>query len=51
MFAMRAWPNCPPNTVTEARPGNYSFYLSQHESRNQDQGDGQAAFTGSPQIM
>ena len=26
VFAMRAWPNCPPNTVTEARPGNYSFY-------------------------
>ena len=26
VFAMRAWPDCPPNTVTEARPGNYSFY-------------------------
>ena len=26
VFAMRAWPDCPPGTVTEARPGNYSFY-------------------------
>ena len=26
VFAMRAWPDCPPKTVTEARPGNYSFY-------------------------
>ena len=26
VFAMRAWPHCPPGTVTEARPGNYSFY-------------------------
>lgn len=26
VFAMRAWPDYPPNTVTEARPGNYSFY-------------------------
>ena len=26
VFAMRAWPHCPPDTVTEARPGNYSFY-------------------------
>jgi D-serine deaminase-like pyridoxal phosphate-dependent protein len=26
VFAMRAWPHCPPSTVTEARPGNYSFY-------------------------
>ena len=26
VFAMRAWPHCPPKTVTEARPGNYSFY-------------------------
>lgn len=26
VLAMRAWPDCPPNTVTEARPGNYSFY-------------------------
>ncbi len=26
VFAMRAWPDCPPRTVTEARPGNYSFY-------------------------
>lgn len=26
VFAMRAWPDCPPSTVTEARPGNYSFY-------------------------
>lgn len=26
VFAMRAWPHCSPNTVTEARPGNYSFY-------------------------
>ena len=26
VFAMRAWPDCSPDTVTEARPGNYSFY-------------------------
>ena len=26
VFAMRAWPDCPPKTVTEARPGNYAFY-------------------------
>ncbi len=26
VYAMRAWPDCPPNTVTEARPGNYAFY-------------------------
>lgn len=26
VFAMRAWPDCPPSTVTEARPGNYSFF-------------------------
>ena len=26
VFAMRAWPHCPPGAVTEARPGNYSFY-------------------------
>ena len=26
VFAMRAWPDCSPSTVTEARPGNYSFF-------------------------
>ncbi len=26
VFAMRAWPDCPPKTVTEARPGNHSFH-------------------------
>jgi D-serine deaminase-like pyridoxal phosphate-dependent protein len=26
VFARRAWPDCAPNTVTEARPGNYAFY-------------------------
>ena len=26
VFAMRAWPDCPPRSVTEARPGNYSFF-------------------------
>lgn len=26
VFAMRAWPDSPPSTITEARPGNYSFF-------------------------
>ncbi len=26
VLAMRAWPDCSPSTVTEARPGNYSFF-------------------------
>jgi D-serine deaminase-like pyridoxal phosphate-dependent protein len=26
VFAQRAWPDCPADTVTEARPGNYAFY-------------------------
>ena len=26
VLALRAWPDCRPPTITEARPGNYAFY-------------------------